>query len=183
MMRYSLSFLWGLIAVFGSLSLKAQNSVAGLPTIISPIRTYSIPDYQSIEKSRINHQKWFVSRYAAVSAGTVFYPGGNAYYISAPVGIQLNRQLTNNLYAFGGVYVAPTFSSFNHSFLNAPNNQFYPAAYHNANQFTVNPGVQMGLTYVNDARTFSISGSIRAEYNSYPAYPAPSAPSRPEIRK
>ncbi len=128
------------------------------------------PDHIQIKQSRVSNQKWFWSKYAAVSAGSLFLPGSNAFVLSAPFGIQLNRQLNNNLYAFGGVYAAPTFVSFSNSFLNPSFNKSYPGSLYNPYSFGINPGIQIGLRYVNDAGTFSISGSIRAERNSYPVY-------------
>lgn len=181
-MRYKWNFLLVMILTLESLSLNAQSSLPRMPGSFSPIHTLHFPDYQLIRENRFTQQKWFVSRYGAVSAGSIYYPGANAFVISAPVGLQLNRQLTNNWYAFAGVYAAPTWTSFNHSFLNSPNNPSYPGAMSNANLFGVNPGIQMGLMYVNDAGTFSISGSIRAEYSSYPVHPAP-VPRKNETRK
>jgi hypothetical protein len=158
-----------LIMLFVTGAVHAQNNSFYMSPGLISAQSIVFPDYQAINDSRIDHQKWFVSRYAAISAGTIFYPGASGFAISAPVGLQLNRQLTNNLYAFAGGYVAPTITSFNRSFLSSQTGQFYPGF----NQFTVNPGIQMGLMYVNDAGTFSISGSIRAEYNNYPVYTSP----------
>lgn len=102
-------------------------------------------------------------------------------FLSAPAGLQINRQLTNNLYAFAGVSVAPTFFHFN-SALYQPyqpgvnkNNNFM-----NANNLSINPTARMGLMYINSERTFSISGSIgvsRSSYNGYlPIYSPANAP-------
>ena len=117
------------------------------------------------------NKKWFVTHYAGVSTSFSFYKGGNATVVSAPIGLQLNRRLNDNLYAFAGVSVAPAYINYNQTFLN-PNinkggqgkNSF------NQNGFVMNSRVEAGLMYVNDAKTFSISGSISVETNNYPAY-------------
>ncbi len=119
----------------------------------------------------IPNKKWFVSKYVGVSTSFSFYRGGSAAIVSAPLTLQLNRTLNNNLYAFANVSIAPSFVSFNNNnFLNTnikgmPNNSF------NANGFGMYSSASVGLMYVNDARTFSISGSISVERSSYPGMP------------
>lgn len=157
------------------LSPKAQAYFPGGIYGSNFVQWAPLPDYYQINTNRQSNQKWFVSKYAALSAGTAFYPGGNAFILSAPVGVQLNRQITNNVYAFAGVYAAPTFTSFNQSFLNPSYNKAYPGLYSNPYNVGINPGVQMGLLYVNDAGTFSISGSVRFQRNTY-SYPVYSPP-------
>jgi hypothetical protein len=115
----------------------------------------------------IPNKKWFVSKYVGVSTSFSFYRGGNAAIVSVPLTLQLNRTLNNNLYAFANVSIAPSFVSFNNNnFLNTnkgiQNNSF------NANGFGMYSAASVGLMYVNDARTFSISGSISVERSSYP---------------
>ena len=138
-----------------------------------PIQTMHFPDFNQIRENRLTNQKWFWSSYTGISMGTAFYPNGNAYMLSAPVGLQLNRRLSKNLYAFGNVYVAPTFTSFGNSFMGPAAGFPYSQNGYNPNYFTVNPGIQMGLMYVNDDGTFSISGSIHASTTTYPAAPPP----------
>jgi hypothetical protein len=127
-----------------------------------------LPGYQPIGENGLSHRKWFVSRYAEISAGTAFFPGNSAFYLSAPVGLQLNRRVTPNWYAFGGVYIAPTVAGFDRSFLDP--DPAYPGGPYHPYRFGINPGVQMGFMYVNDARTFSISGRFSVEQSSYPLY-------------
>src|SRR3978361_708954 len=62
-------------------------------------------------------KKWFLTKYTGITAGYSFFRGGNASVIAAPVGLQLNRRLNNNFYAFGGVSIAPAYVNFNHAFL------------------------------------------------------------------
>src|SRR6202012_474139 len=99
-------------------------------------------------------RKWHLTNYASLSAGTIFSSRGGATYLSVPFGLQLTRPLTNNLYAFTGISAAPTVLSANR-FLAAPGPNTY--------NFGVNARVEGGFMYVNDARTFSISGSVGVE--------------------
>jgi len=170
--RYRMHIAFGIMALLCCLCTKAQTYVPGAFNNVSLSQWTPLQDYNQIGSSTSN-QKWFFSKYAAISVGTMFYPGSNAFVVSAPIGLQLNRQLNNNLYAFAGIYAAPTFASFNHSFVNSPVNKSYPGYLSNPYSFGINPGVQMGLRYVNDAGTFSISGSIGVERSSYPVYAPP----------
>ena len=40
--------------------------------------------------------KWFFSAYRGMSTGISFFRGGSATFITAPIGLQLNRRLSNN---------------------------------------------------------------------------------------
>ncbi len=122
---------------------------------------------QSIEKL---NKKWSITKYAGMSAGMGFFNGGNATFLSVPVGLQLNRKLSNSLYAFGGVSVAPTYFNFNGAYLN--NN--IKAMQHSLgmyNQTAIIPRAELGLMYVNEAKTFSISGSVGVQRGGYSLYP------------
>lgn len=138
-----------------------------------PIQTIQFPDLNQIRENRITNQKWFWSSYTGVSIGTAFYPTGNAYMLSTPVGLQLNRRLNKNLYAFGNVFLAPTFTSFGNSFMRPAYGLPFSQNGFNQNYFSVNPGVQLGLMYVNDDGTFSISGSVQASTTTFPVPPPP----------
>ena len=113
-----------------------------------------------------NHlqKKWFVTKYAGISAGFVGFNGGSGTFLSAPVGLQVNRQLTNNVYAFAGVSVAPAFFNYNSAF-------YQPGINKNNSLMNANFGTysmaHMGLMYINNERTFSISGSIGVGRSSY----------------
>ena len=155
------------IILFFATALKAQTPVSlGFPDY-----SHSAYSHNGVKDSMPN-SKWFVSKYAGVSTGFSFYKGGNATFFSAPVGLRLNRTLNSNLYAFAGVYVAPTYINFNHTFLSAdvvktnPNNRFLKSGYMN-----MYSRADIGLMYVNDAKTFSISGSIGIERSTYPLFP------------
>ena len=116
-------------------------------------------------------KKWFVSRYIGIDAGYSFSKAGNASFVSAPLGLQLNRRLNNNLYAFAGVSVAPTYVNFSGTFMNADLSKVNTnnTVFRNSNT-AVYPSAALGLMYINDARTFSISGHISIERDNYPMY-------------
>lgn len=127
-----------------------------------------MPDTNQLQK------KWFVTKYASLSTGFVGFRGGSATYLSAPVGVQLNRQLTNNLYAFAGLELAPTYLHYNSMFsqpgLDKSN------GFMNANHFSTYTTARMGLMYVNPERTFSISGSIGVSRRNFGGYAPVYAP-------
>ena len=133
-----------------------------LPLPGNPLPVYDSP----------GNQKWYFSRYAGISAGFGYFNGAGGSYVSVPFVLQLNHPLNNNLTAFAAVSAAPTFFSFNNAFTNPALNKYYPGSYQpNGYGFGVNPRATMGLMYTNDAKTFSISGSISVERSSYPYYP------------
>jgi hypothetical protein len=107
-------------------------------------------------------QKWQLRPYASVEIGYTFFHGGGVSYTSVPAGIALIHPLTNNLAAFAGVAVAPV--AFSMSQLNTP-------ALSKPYGLGGNAAIQAGLIYTNDAKTFSISGSIQVDRGSYPVYP------------
>ncbi|MVT41505.1 hypothetical protein GO495_13005 [Chitinophaga oryziterrae] len=120
------------------------------------------------------HKKWFVTKYAGVSSGFVAFKGGSSSFLSVPLALQVNRQLTNNLYAFGSVSIAPYIFRYN----SVP---YQPAISKNnslmqTNNFTTYSDAKIGLMYINNEKTFSISGSIgvsRGSYNSYSPFYTP----------
>ena len=122
-------------------------------------------------KDSIAKKKWFLTTYTGFSTSFIFYKGGNATIFSVPLSLQLNRRLNNNVYAFAGVSAAPAYINFNQAFLNtninkrASGNNFLKSG-----NFNMYSSVDLGLTYVNDAKTFSISGSIGIERSTYPAF-------------
>ncbi len=120
----------------------------------------------------VANKKWFFSAYTGVSTSMAFYKGGHATMVSAPMVLQLNHALNKNLYAFANVYAAPGYVNFNRSFLTTNTNKGWPNnGMANSAGYSINAGVQMGLMYVNDQKTFSISGSIGIERNRYPLFP------------
>jgi len=152
-------------------AVKAQSPLSfGAMNGIQP----GFSHFNQVADSNHVQKKWFLSKYAGISTGFVAFRGGSGTFLSAPVGLQINRQLTNNVYAFAGVSAAPTFFNFNSSFYQPGMNK--NNGFMNANNFNINPAAYMGLMYVNPERTFSISGSIgvsRSSYNSYSPFYAP----------
>ena len=119
-------------------------------------------------------RKWFLTSYTNIGIGFNFFNGSTATVVSAPVGLQLNRQLNNNLYAFTGVSLAPTYINFNRSFLSSGVKP-YTGNGSKSDNFGLYSSVNVGLMYVNDARTFSISGSVGVARSSYPVLLYPPA--------
>jgi hypothetical protein len=113
--------------------------------------------------------KWFFTSYRGLSTSVSFFKGGNASIFSAPMGLQLNRRLTNNWFAFANVTVAPSYISINPRYLGGLNKNFSNSF--KQNSFGLYPAASLGLMYVNDARTFSISGSVTTESSAYPFLP------------
>ncbi|HLK28025.1 MAG TPA: hypothetical protein VKT28_05550 [Puia sp.] len=154
-----------LISPFG---LKAQTALP-LPSAEFAQRGIFLNSNHSFDTP--GNKKWFLSSYSAISTSFAFFNGGSATVLSAPVGLQLNRRLNNNLYAFAGISVAPAYVNFNSSFLSSDVNKFYPGSnFYNSNNLGLYSRAEMGLMYVNDARTFSISGSFSVQRGSYPIF-------------
>ena len=175
---FTMRILLGILAFISYLSPKAQTHLPG--SNMNFIQWTPFPSYDQIRNSNHVNQKWYFSTYTGVSAGVGFFNGGSSTFISAPIGLQLNRQLNNNLVAFAGVSAGPSFSSFNRSFTDPAFNKSYPGSnFQNAYGFGINSGIYMGLMYVNDAKTFSISGSIGVEQSNYPVHP----PTRTNTKK
>lgn len=156
-------------AIFiSAFAVKAQSPLA-FGSMDQPAFTH----FRQIDSNTI-HKKWFVSKYVGLSTGFFGFNGGSSTFLSAPVGLQVYRQLNNNLYAFAGVSVAPSYFPYNRSFYQPMNSKNYGMM--NGNNFGVYSAARMGLMYVNDEKTFSISGSIgvgRGYYGRYsPFYPS-----------
>jgi hypothetical protein len=119
--------------------------------------------------STLSNKKWSLNKYTGISTSFTGWKGGYATVISAPIGLQLNRRITDNVYAFAGLAVAPSYVNFHQRFMNddfsknSTNSMFYKS-----NNLTLPARAEIGIGYTNDERTFSISGSIGIERNSYP---------------
>ena len=149
----------------------SANAQTYLPGSLSNNLIYPTLTNQSFLSDTTPGKKWFVSRYTGISTSVIFSNGGSATVLSVPIGIQLNRKLNNNLYAFGGVSVAPAYINFNRSFLSANMHKTgQQNGFMKSNQLNLFSRAEMGLMYVNDAKTFSISGSIGIERGSYPLF-------------
>ncbi|WP_343673435.1 hypothetical protein [Chitinophaga sp.] len=113
------------------------------------------------------HKKWFITKYTGISTGFMAFKGGSSTFLSAPLALQLNRQLTNNLFAFGNISATPTlFQSSNLLYQPATSkNSFGPMQTRN---FGIFPAAQVGVMYISNDKTFSISGSVSvSRSNSY----------------
>lgn len=132
----------------------------------------SFPSYNQ------NNHHLQIRPFASLSAGYLFFNGGVSY-VSAPVGLMVFRPLTNNWTAFGAATVTPTAFSINSLYsapITDPNHPGYP--FSSGYGLGLSTGVQGGLIYTNDARTFSISGSVRFDKTTYPVYPTNGVNSR-----
>jgi hypothetical protein len=159
----------GAMMLIFSVSVQAQTALPG--TYSGNLQRRSFTDNNRFQDSAVD-KKWFVSKYIGISTSLVFFNGGSATVLSAPIGLQLNRRLNNNWYAFAGVSVAPAYVNFNNSFLSANTNksQQYRSPF-TSNRFDMYSKAELGVMYVNDEKTFSISGSIGIERSSYPLVP------------
>ncbi|MEO6819387.1 MAG: hypothetical protein ABI266_01225 [Ginsengibacter sp.] len=138
---------------------------------VSPQRT-SLLNNKNFNDS-VSTPKWFFNSYRAISTSISFFKGGNATIFSAPMGIQLIRRINNNWYGVADVRIAPSFINIKPSYTNGFNKNFIQNSTSLSN-FDIYPAASLGVMYVNDARSFSITGSITAERNVYlplPYYP------------
>lgn len=157
------------IIIISSLSAKAQSlSGAGFT---DSIQRGALGNNSHVIENTWN-KKWFLSTYSGISTGFYFLNGGNTSFIAAPLGLQLNRRLNNNFYAFTSISVAPAYINFNRSFLSSDVNKLNPGSgLFRSNSFGMYSRAELGLMYVNDAGTFSISGSIGVQRSGNPLFP------------
>lgn len=158
---------------FKAASAQSFTQNSWQPGVFGNSFMHTIPSRDSSQ-----HSKWSFSKYASASFGYSFFRGGSASFVSVPVGVQLNRQLSNNLYAFTGVSVAPVFFNFNSTLIPSGSDKTNGAFFTKGNNMALFSRAELGLMYVNDAKTFSISGSIGVERNSMPVYYSAPAASR-----
>jgi len=158
-----------LMLLIFSMAVKAQTYLPGI--YMGHLQQYS-PAGSSLLKDSATNKKWFVSKYAGISSSVSFFNGGNATVMAVPIGIQINRRLNNNWYAFAGLSAAPAYVNFNHAFLSTSTNKSWqPNNFLQSSRFDMYSRAEMGLMYTNDQKTFSISGSIGIERSSYPMIP------------
>lgn len=144
-----------------------SNAQMQLPASINPYSRDAAFSGNYLPDS-IPAKKWSLTRYTGISTSFLFSKYGSVSMLSVPLRLQLNRRLNNNLYAFGALSVSPAYLSFNRSFLTA--NTDKPSqnnGFANAGKVHLFSRAEMGLMYINDAKTFSISGSIGIEKNNY----------------
>ena len=129
-------------------------------------------------------KKWFITKYAGITTGFIGFKGGSSTFLSAPLEYQLNRQLTNNIFAFGGISVTPTLLQYNSAFYQPGIDKNYGSM--RTNNFSINPAARVGVMYISNDRTFSISGSVSVSRSSYygysPLYAPAYAPANPHVQ-
>jgi hypothetical protein len=162
-MRILLSIL--ILTTF--LSTKAQSYLPGhsLALGYSPWQPF-VPSV-ALGNSDLS-KKWEVRPYASLQAGYAFFQGGVSY-LSVPAGVALFHPLSKNISAFAGVSATPVAFSMSRLYTDPAANGSYPGNYSRYG-LGLNAGVQAGLIYTNDAKTFSISGSVELQKSNYPVY-------------
>lgn len=152
-----------LILIILTAQVKAQNSFQR-NNFSNQLLT---PDSSQLHYNYSN-RKWFVSKYIGISTSALFYNGGNVTMFSAPIGLQLNRRLNNNWYAFAGISATPAYIGFNHSFISTNTNKIMqPNSMSSFGNFNMFPKAELGLMYINDQKNFSVSGSISVEKSNH----------------
>ncbi|HTL08527.1 MAG TPA: hypothetical protein VL307_09735 [Chitinophagaceae bacterium] len=151
-----------IIFCFALLSVKAQQlyptALSGAAFTVAPVL---------VDSNRLA-KKWSVSSYMGLSSGFMFGNGNRGSFYQLPVGVQLNRRLNNNLFAFAQLSAAPGYLHLNPSFNAAAyNKQFGSGPMFNSQAFGMSTRIAAGLMYVNEDRTFSISGSIGVERSNW----------------
>ncbi len=122
----------------------------------------NIPNFNLMDSSL--NKKWSISKYSGISTSFTGWKGGYATIVSAPLGLQLNRKITNNVFAFAGVSATPAYVNFRQSFMKADYNKLNSnSTFYKATNLKLYSRAEVGLSYINDERTFQISGSIGIE--------------------
>ena len=133
-------------------------------------QSINVPDSTLSLQTRLGNKplakKWSFNTFQGFSAGVGIGNGMRTSFYGIQAGIQVNRLLSNNVFAFGAASIAPTYMNFNRSFINSDFSKTGYGNFRPAN-LGLNPRLEMGLGYTNDARTFSISGSISVQQNNY----------------
>ena len=162
--------LMSILILTASLSTKAQSYFPGhgLALGYAPWQPY-IP---GVVLGNVDPtHKWQLRPYASAEIGYTFFRGGGVSYTSIPAGIVLVHPLTNNLSAFAGAAIAPVAFSMSQLYTSYPgSNSSRPYG------LGGNAAIQAGLMWTNDAKTFSISGSVQMDRGSYPVYPSNNRP-------
>lgn len=153
--------LWMMVPVAKAQYLLQKNVPKYFPQN-SPAANNNLSDSVALAK------KWSVSRQVGLYTGMGFFNGGHTTVFSVPVGLQLNRRLSNNWVAFAGIAVAPAYINLNHSLQAGNGLKSLPGNSVFNSRLCIYGRAEMGLMYTNDQKTFSISGSIGVERSNYP---------------
>jgi len=161
--------------LFAAILIAAVTVKAQSPLTFGVVDQPAFRHFRQLPDSNAVHKKWFVSKYAGISAGFMAFKGGGGTFLSAPVGLRLYRELNNNVYAFAGVSVAPSIFPSSSVFYQPVNKG---NGFMNSSNLGVYSSAQMGLMYINSERTFSISGSIGVSsyYGRSPFYAPGNSP-------
>jgi len=145
--------------LFAAVLLSAATAKAQMPLGFGTMNSThpAFRHFNQLPDTNTTKKKWFLTKYAGISAGLLFFNGGGGSYLSAPIGIQINRQLSNNVFAFAGISAAPTIFNFGSPLSQGANKTY---GFMNGNNLGVYSAAHVGLMYTNDERTFSISGSV-----------------------
>lgn len=127
--------------------------------------------YRGLGNGNTLNKKWSLSTFRSISGGFGFFNGNYTSFVSAPMTLQLNRRLNNNVYAFAAITAAPTYFNFNTFSNSSLNKGFGNKTMLNSNSFGMYSSVGAGFMYINDEKTFSISGSISVYRGLYSTYP------------
>lgn len=160
-MRVLLCFAFVLLAGFGRTQQFFPGNI-GYSSSFNRSPAFALADSSGKVK------KWSLQKYSSLSLGMMMWKGGSASYVSAPIGLQLNRRITNNLFAFAGISIAPSIVNFRQSFTSP---DFKNTGLRGMNQsygLGMYSRAELGLGYTNDARTFEIRGSIGIQRNDFP---------------
>src|SRR3954452_7516249 len=142
-----------IVFVISFTSLKAQTVLPGSFLDYTLMGTFTNKVHMDDSLSK---NKWSFSKYSGISTSFAFFKGGNATIVAAPIGLQLNRRLNNNLYAFANVSIAPAYVNFNRSFISTDFNKANPNnAFYRQGSFGAYSSASLGLQYISDDKTFS----------------------------
>jgi hypothetical protein len=162
---------------YTSLGIMRTFFISLLIFCVSAIKAQTLlqPGFQNVLETRssiTNNNKfdstakktWFITSYNSIATGYNFFNGGNAAFVAAPFTFQLNRR-------FAGVTVAPVYASFNRTFINTDLNKINGFnSFSRQGNFYMYSAATLGLMYINNDKTFSISGSLSVERSAYPLY-------------
>ncbi len=133
----------------------AQNNISG-------VRVNKL-----VAASHVANPKWSFHTFNGLGFAPGAWRGSYTNAFSASMGMQVNRHINKNLFAFAGVNASPVYTSLRETFLRTDlGKASFNHGFMRSNNFSLYQQVQLGFGYVNDARTFQISGSIGVQKNT-----------------
>lgn len=174
-MKRSIHLLACLLSILPLLS-SAQSSLDY--TTIDRARQLSFARQETVGAQTLAASKWQLHTFGGISGSYGFLNRYHASSLSTPVTLQVSRPLNRNLYSFAAITAAPVAMHFNSVFLQPRQSKYSsPSMMTGVHQFGWYTRAEAGLFYINDEKTFSISGSFYMERASYPVF-MPYAPQR-----